>query len=257
MCTAEATFDFRPFALLAGEHGIAINAGTAARWDSARVEDYCRALDHAIEAGELDPRRLYVLRKDLVRGFNERAGAAAVCVRIDDHDVCAARETLIAWQDEFDVMFTVLPSLEELLAFHIVLEAEYRDGLRRAERTVGAPPAERVTMMMRYLWYRRGGCSAEDAAEKVFEHGDRLLRMCGDPFHGRMRASADEAFAFRQRLEAAYRRRPASEMRTTYVDPEGEAVWLFDYVAERLSGRDATAARELVLARIRAAAGAS
>jgi Family of unknown function (DUF6311) len=66
MCTAEATFDYRPFALLAGRHGVGINVGGTARPASGPTVRYCRSLDRDIAAGTLDPDSLYVVRSDLV-----------------------------------------------------------------------------------------------------------------------------------------------------------------------------------------------
>jgi hypothetical protein len=252
MCTAELTFDFRPFALLAGRHGIAINAGTAARADTPKVDGYCRGLERGMSLGTVDADTLYVLRNDLVSSFRARTRTPTICVTIDDHSVCVAQETLVKWQDEFDLMLAILPSLEELVTFYRALDSEYRLRLMRPARPVGASLEERLTLLARYLWYRRGGCTHDEASHKILRADDREVRICGDPFRPHTLPSVAETFAFRMHLEAMYRDRPASASQSSHVDPEGEAVWLQQYVSERLAGRDAFGARTAVLNRIRA-----
>jgi hypothetical protein len=253
MCTAEATFDFRPFALVAGRFGMAIDAGATARPDTARVEEYCRTLDRDMSLGHVDPEALYVVRRDLAGSFEAQAGESAACMTVDAHDVCAARETLVKWQDEFDPMYTVLPALDELVAFHAVLEDEYRVRLNRPAYAVGAPAGERVALLARYLWYRRGGCQHDEAARKILDAAPGL-RVCGDPFRGGTLPALDDTFAWRRQLDAAYRGRPDFDQHRSHVDLEGEAVWVLQYVAERLSLRDVATAREAVLERVRSAA---
>lgn len=102
MCTAERTFDFRPFALVAGRHGIAINAGATARPDTPRVEEYCRTLDREIAQGIIDDETLYILRSDLVPAFREKAAGRAICLTVDEHDVCVAKETAAQWAGAVD-----------------------------------------------------------------------------------------------------------------------------------------------------------
>jgi hypothetical protein len=103
MCTAEATFDFRPFVLVAGRHGMAINAGAAARAETPQVEAYCRALEQDIDTATIDSDALYILRSDLVTPFKARSGESTICMAIDAHDVCVARRTVVRWQGQYDI----------------------------------------------------------------------------------------------------------------------------------------------------------
>jgi hypothetical protein len=254
MCTAEATFDFRPFAVIAGRSGIAINAGTAARANTRKVEDYCRTLETDIKTGAIDTESLYVLRHDLVAAFSAKIGASGVCAAIDQHDVCAATATLVKWQDEFDIMFAVMPPLDELVSFHRVLDDEYRLRLQRPAQPVSFPLEERLTMLARYLWYRRGGCAHDQASDRILRPDAHAVRICGDPFNGRSLPPVADTFSFRKQLDAAGRNRQAPDTWSSHIDPEGEAVWIQEYVSERLAGQDPYRARAAVVSRIGAIA---
>ena len=54
--------DFAPIALFAADHGMRINVGSFARFDSRRVAAATMARMQALAAGQLDPAALYVLR---------------------------------------------------------------------------------------------------------------------------------------------------------------------------------------------------
>jgi len=99
-----------------------------------------------------------------------------------------------------------------------------------------------LTLLARYLWYRRGGCSHDLASERVLHPSAGELRLCGDPFGAGEWPSVDDTFRFRLRLETSLRSASAP-VAPTRVDAEGEAVWLQKYLTERLGGRDAYGAR--------------
>lgn len=54
--------DFAPIGLFAADHGMQINVGSFARFDSRRVAEATTARKQALAAGRLDPASLYVLR---------------------------------------------------------------------------------------------------------------------------------------------------------------------------------------------------
>lgn len=64
--------DFAPIGLFAADHGMRINVGSFARFDSRRVAAATTARLQALAAGQLDPAALYVLRPDRQAPF--RAG---------------------------------------------------------------------------------------------------------------------------------------------------------------------------------------
>ncbi|MEO7133735.1 MAG: DUF6311 domain-containing protein [Vicinamibacterales bacterium] len=253
MCVPREFVDHTDLSVLAGHHGMRINAGGAARTAFAEMHDYCRDLELEINAGIVDQSALYILRRDLVANFRNVAQVPVVCTTVDEFGVCAARETYVDWQTDFDVMYSVLPPLAELLAFNDALDAEYANRLRRPLRTMAAPSDVRITTLMRYFWYRLGGCSQAETVDKLLRERPHDLRICGDPFRGKSLPTIEETHQIRLLLEKHYQQQQASEPSSSHVDAEGEAVWFHRYVRERLDGRDAYGARVEVLNAIRAA----
>jgi hypothetical protein len=109
---------------------------------------------------------------------------------------------------------------------------------------------------VRYLGYRLDGCVHEEAAEKTFRHlrGERELRVCKNATQRKPLPAASETYDFRRRLESLYASQPAFQTATSYVDLEGEAVWLQEYLRQRLNGRDHSESTEVVLRAIRSIA---
>ena len=257
LCEPSANVDHTAFSLLAGRERLTINAGSAARAASSATADYCQRLTRELDAGRVDPATLYVLRADLADRFRSAATTPVICPRIDQYIVCVAAVTYTRWQDDFDVMSTVFPDRAELATFYATLDREYADRLRRDARPIAAPPDERIAAIGRYLWYRAGGCSDAEAAQRTLREieGISELHLCGDALRPRVVAPATELAAFWQRVdETLAARRPAGAA-STHVDPEGEVVWTAKYIEERLNGRDALGARVNVLNAISSVAG--
>ncbi len=254
ICATSGFVEYLQFSLVAGRHGLSINAGTAARYDVREVMTYCNSLSDELRSGTISSDDLYVLQPYLVPQFKARARTPVLCTTIDNHEVCVATETYLRWQDDYDIMLSVFPSPAELLAFYDDLDLEYRDRLHRTERTVNASREERFTALTRYLWYRRTRCEQNEAAEKILRtvRGQQELRLCGDPAALQPMPPPDQTFAFWKQLESMYQSRSGGPTSTTHVDSEGEAVWLHRYIDERFRGRDAYGARVEVLNAIRA-----
>jgi hypothetical protein len=257
ICTQQNALDPRPFALVAGRDGLAINVGLAARVDMPRLEEYCGALEQEFRQGVLHDDAIYVLHRSLVNGWRARAANPALCTIVDQYGVCVARETMARWQEEYDIMFAVFPPLEELLEFHGYLEAEYRDRLQRPALAMSAPLEERLTLLTRYIWYRRGGCAHDEAAGKALHPVPGEARICGDPEYERRMPSVADTFAFRMMMVPVLQQREGEGTWNSRVDPEGEAVWLLRYISERMAGRDAYGARVEVINAIQGIAAAS
>jgi hypothetical protein len=252
MCTPAEFVAHEPFSLLAGRNGMAINAGAPARTSSEELARFCRVSEFEISSGLVSKNVLYVLRRDLTRNFQAAAQTPVICVSLDGYGVCVSQESYARWQDDVDVMFLVLPSLTEMMGFYAELDREYASNLRRPAISLKASTEERVTALMRYLWYGLGGCDRTTAQAKLLRPRQGELRICGDPFRGRHLPTLEDTFATQMELDARYAQRTSPAAWTTHVDPEGEAVWIRRYVSERLNGRDAFGAREAVLNTIRA-----
>lgn len=257
MCGGGPPIDYTPFALHAGRAGVTINAGFAARYDARKVEQYCQTLTGRLRQGDFARDEIYVTLPKLVPVLSAAPKTPLACTYVDGYAVCVVRETYLGWQDEFDITRGVLPPLDDLIGFRGDLEADYRDGMKRPAAAASGSIDERVRAIARYLTYRLTGCTLEEAQSKVVREiaGARELRLCGDPLNAsRTLPPAGETHAFRQRLETAYRE-AARPPAPSHVDPEGEAVWMHEYVGLRLSGQSDADARRAVLATIRSMTG--
>ena len=130
------------------------------------------------------------------------------------------------------------PPRNEAFDFRSQLEAKYRDTLRRPVAGSFADPEGAVVWTVEYLRYRLGQCGHEVAVDKVRRQllGQGLGDPCGSAPPGAVFPPRNETYQFRLALEDMYRvnlRRGASDTR---VDPEGDVVWIQEYLRYRLSG---------------------
>ena len=142
----------------------------------------------------------------------------------------------------------ILPTLAESTAFRTALEAGYRRTLNRAEQPVRVTPQESVLWTRRYLRYRLNGCPHQDAVEKVFRQlrDGVVARLCASSGPV-MFPPRDETVEFRRQLEA---NPPSSRGAVSFVDAEGDAVWLEEYLQRRLSGCTHEVATAAVMAQL-------
>ena len=166
LCTREGFVDYTAFSLLAGRHGLAINAGLTARYDVDRAKSYCDELDLELRSGPKSAGSLYIVRPDLVSRLARDSGAGTTCTLVDGFGVCFAAESYAAWQDTFDIVRARLPSTEELMRFEDGLNDAYRQTLKRAPHAA-APAALRIEGLARYLAYRAEGCDDNAAVSKT------------------------------------------------------------------------------------------
>jgi hypothetical protein len=254
LCTREGFVDYSAFSLLAGRSALAINAGITARYDVDRAKEYCDELNQELRAGPKTAGSLYIVRPDLVSRLAHDSAPGTICTLVDGFGVCFSAESYADWQDTFDVVRSRLPSTEELVRFYDGLNDAYWHTLKRAPH-VASPGALRIEGLARYLAYRAEGCDDGEAVSKTLA---RVTEKTSRGFCGALATThelppADQTFAFARTLEARLRETPAAAPAETFVDLEGEAVWLSAYVGQRLRGAREQDARESVLAAVTAA----
>lgn len=97
LCTRDEALDGRPFALLAGRVGLALNAGATARYDRQRADEYCRDQARDIDAGLRDPAALYVMAPERLPSPDTTGGR--VCGVVDGFGVCVSADSYARWRD--------------------------------------------------------------------------------------------------------------------------------------------------------------
>ncbi len=145
------------------------------------------------------------------------------------------------------------PPRNETFDFRNQLDAKYRDGLRRGAVSSYSDVEGSVVWTQEYLMYRVQACSHQVAVEKVrtqiFNQG--LPGVCGTVAPGQVVfPPRNESLVFRQALEGIYRdelKRPAVQ---TYVDQEGDVVWIQEYLRYRLNGCSHAQATSRVMTQI-------
>jgi hypothetical protein len=103
MCSAPgAGFDYRYFALEAGEARVTINAGYAPRYDVEGLTSYCRSFAAETAARRVQDDTLYVVADNLVP-LMESADRPVRCGRVDGFAVCFTVESHERWATLFDI----------------------------------------------------------------------------------------------------------------------------------------------------------
>jgi hypothetical protein len=146
--------------------------------------------------------------------------------------------------------FADFPPRDQALQFRLLLEAQYRDLLRRSPIQTYVDIEGAIVWMQEYLRYRLSGCEHLDAVQMVLNQiaGRGIAAHCGGkaPFPPR-----NEPFDFRANyLEPTYRvdlrRTPVS----TFVDNEGDVVWTTEYLRLRIAGCSSDQATTIVLVQL-------
>jgi hypothetical protein len=102
LCDRDGALDVRPFALLAGETGRALNGGATARYNVQRASEYCEELQNEIQNGLGVEGSLYVIRRDLFP-TSLPAAPGRVCSEIDGIGICVSASSYERWRQEFDL----------------------------------------------------------------------------------------------------------------------------------------------------------
>lgn len=255
LCARDGVVDHSAFSVLAGPNRLAINSGLTARYDVTRAAAYCKDLEREVRSGLTAPGSLYIVRRDLLpKVMAAGAGAAPKCTVVDGFGVCFSAESYRAWRDTFEIPRGKLPSLEEYLRFYDVLNEIYRTGLGRAARVAPGTTDRRVDAVARYLADRLEGCAHDEAVARTLGVGageGEPMACSALPTGQESLPAADQTYDFAVRYTESMAARPGATQTTTYVDVEGEAVWLQAYTAHRLQNRSARDATEAIIEAIR------
>jgi hypothetical protein len=139
-----------------------------------------------------------------------------------------------------------LPTPQESVMFMAALERKYRDGLKRPPTPVALDPTAATTWIERYLRFRLHSCDHPAASARVFQQidGHGAQPLCRRPTSA-VFPPWNETTAFRRQLESKFTGRFSS-----FVDLEGQAVWVQEYVRHRVDGCSHRDAVDAVLAQI-------
>jgi hypothetical protein len=116
---------------------------------------------------------------------------------------------------------------------------------------------QRLDALATYLGYRLIGCDQTAARDKTLREvrGDAgELRLCARFAASPVMPPPSDTFAFRRDLDAALGDDPKRPAEPTHVDPEGEAVWVHEFIRQRRAGQSEREASDAAIAAVRAAA---
>ena len=147
------------------------------------------------------------------------------------------------------------PPRDEVLNFFIQLENEYRHTLGRSKNNLGFVDSEGTAVWFpEWLRYVLNGCTAEEAARRVRLQfrGLGIQPVCKLVAPGTIEfPPRNESLDFLNTLDVYYQTLLNRHPMLGYVDLEGKAVWLQEYLRYRVNGCDDSSALELVLQQIR------
>jgi len=131
------------------------------------------------------------------------------------------------------------PSRYEALDFRRQLESFYETQLHAARSATFVDLEGSIVWLSEYLRYRVGACSHQSATRRVFAALDNagVYGLCAVTNQDHISFPArNETLDFQNQLEAKYRDGLRREPSPTFVDNEGSAVWVQEYLRYRLSG---------------------
>lgn len=147
------------------------------------------------------------------------------------------------------------PPRDQVLAFFLALEAEYRDGLGRMQNNPGFVDSEGSAVWFpEWLRYVLNDCSPEDAATRVLLQirGQGIQPVCGVVPPGTILfPPRNLSVDFLTTLDNFYRDELGRGVLQSYIDAEGKAVWLQEYLRYRVNGCGHETALGNVLTQIR------
>ena len=147
------------------------------------------------------------------------------------------------------------PPRDQVLTFFLALENEYRDGLMRQQNNPGFVDAEGSAVWFpEWLRYVLNGCSATDAASRVLLQisGQGIQPVCGVVAAGTILfPPRNLSVDFLTTLDNFYRDDLGRGVVQSFIDAEGKAVWLQEYLRYRVNGCGLDDALAKVLQQIR------
>ena len=147
----------------------------------------------------------------------------------------------------------VFPPRGETLEFRKQLDRTYLHTLRRRPTSSYVDIEGSAVWIQEYLLYRLHQCSHERAISEVRIRikGDAIPAVCGAPPEGELRMpDREDTLAFRMDLESNFQHELSREPNPTFVDPEGDAVWMQEYLRYRVNGCSHQQAQDNVLRQI-------
>jgi hypothetical protein len=97
-----------------------------------------------------------------------------------------------------------------------------------------------VVWIQEYLRYRVNGCSHADAMTRVFQqlaNPTNIAAVCGEQAAGTVTfPPRDQSRAFRDELEVRYRDQLGASATSSFVNIEGDIVWIQEYLRYRVNG---------------------
>jgi len=158
-----------------------------------------------------------------------------------------------------DMVGIPFPPRNETLLFYQSLETEYRDTFQRDRVNQGFVDAEGSAVWFpEWLRYVLNACSAEQATTRVLIQirGEGIQPVCAEVAAGVTAfPPRNQSLDFLQALDTFYRDELKRGIELSYVDLEGKAVWLSEYLRLRIEGASGVSARAQVFLQIRDAAG--
>ena len=130
-----------------------------------------------------------------------------------------------------DVRAVDFPPRDQSFLFRQELETIYRDVLQRIAGESFVDNEGSVVWIQEYLRYRVNGCGHADAVSKVLSQirGGGIAPVCSATTTTNF-PPRNEPFDFRNDLEALYRDELLRTPTTTFVDIEGDLVWIQEYL---------------------------
>ena len=132
------------------------------------------------------------------------------------------------------------PPRDQVLGFYLSLENRYRDALGRQRNNPGHVNAEGSAVWFpEWLRYVLNGCSATEAADRVLLQigGQGIQPVCGVVASGVINfPPRDQSLVFLNTLDTYYGDTLNETAPDSYIDLEGKAVWLQEYLRYRVNG---------------------
>lgn len=139
--------------------------------------------------------------------------------------------------DRSGPMVVRFPPRNEPFDFKLQLEQKYR-GMGRSAGSSYVDAEGDIVWTSEYLLYRLNLCGHADAVAKVMRQIDtgQQQALCGNAPEGNIPfPPRNEPFDFRNQLEVKYRDGLRTSPSTTFVDLEGDIVWITEYTRYRVN----------------------